>query len=293
MLIIDTPYNTTTKLRCLSKENVKTVIRYYNFSNSKTFPDKCLTLIEAQSICAQGMNIAVVFQQRQDNAADFSEIKGYEAGRRAYRYALNDIGQPEGSGIYFSVDFDASTNEITSDIIPYFQGVQRAFNEISGAQPAYRVGIYGSGATANALTKNGLCSLVWLAMSSGFRGTKDAIKNGTYHIEQKAPSAKLCGLDLDYNLINPQHANDFGAFVLPVETSVVATSHAAATHEVISRTSLRLRGGPGTEYSVVSSLKPGQLVTAKPVNTEWSSIDLQGDGLIDGFAASAFLKELS
>ncbi|MGL6244593.1 glycoside hydrolase domain-containing protein [Pseudomonas sp.] len=292
MLIIDTPYNTTAKLRGLAKENVQTIIRYYNFSNSRTFPEKCLTLIEAQSICAQGMNIVVVFQQRQDNADDFSEIKGYEAGRRAYRYAHNDIGQPDGSGIYFSVDFDASTTEITSSIIPYFQGVQRAFEEISGGQPAYRVGVYGSGSTASALTKNNLCSLVWLAMSSGFRGTKDAIKNGAYHIEQKAPSAKLCGLDLDYNLINPQHS-DFGAFVLPVETSSVPPSLSAATHEVISRTTLRLRGGPGTEYSVLSSLKPGQLVVARPVNTEWSSIDLQRDGLIDGFVSSAFLKELN
>jgi len=293
MFIIDTPYNTTSKLRNLAKENVRTIIRYYNFSNSRTFPDKCLTLIEAQSICAQGMNIAVVFQQRQNNADDFSEIKGYEAGRRAYRYAHNDIGQPDGSGIYFSVDFDASTNEITSNIVPYFQGVQRAFNEVSGGQPAYRVGVYGSGATASALSKSNLCSLIWLAMSSGFRGTKEAIKNGAYHIQQKAPAAKLGGLDLDFNLINPQHTDDFGAFVLAVESSTDTLPPVTATHEVIARTSLRLRGGPGTEYSVVSSLKPGQQVIAKPANTEWSSIDLQGDGLIDGFAASAFLKELN
>lgn len=292
MLIIDTPYNTTSKLQNLAKENVQTIIRYYNFSNSRFFPEKCLTLMEAQSICAQGMNIAVVFQQRQNCADDFSEIKGYEAGRRAYRYALNDIGQPAGSGIYFSVDFDATTTEITQHIAPYFQGVQRAFNEISGGQPAYRVGVYGSGATASALTKNNLCALVWLAMSSGFRGTKEAIKNGAYDIEQKAPEAKLGGLAVDYNLSNPQHS-DFGAFVLPVETSSVAMAHLAATHEVISRTRLRLRGGPGTEYSVLGSLLPRQSVVAKPVNTEWSSIDLQGDGLIDGFAASAFLKELA
>jgi hypothetical protein len=292
MLIIDTPYKTTAKLGCLAKKNVQTIIRYYNFSNSRSFPDKCLTLMEAQSICAQGMNIAVVFQQRQNSADDFSESKGYEAGLRAYRYASNDIGQPDGSGIYFSVDFDASPADITGSIIPFFQGIQRAFEEISGSQPAYRVGVYGSGATAAALSKNNLCSLVWLAMSSGFRGTKDAIRNGAYHIQQKAPEATLCGVGLDYNLINPQQS-DFGAFVVPVETSSVPTAVSAPTHEVISRTSLRLRGGPGTEYSVLGSLKPRQLVVAKPVNPEWSSIDLQGDGLIDGFAASAFLKELS
>ena len=83
MSIIDTPWNTTSRLSCLKAQDVKTVIRYYNFSNSQNLPEKCLTLAEAQAICAQGMNIAVVFQQRQNRAEDFSELKGYETGRRA------------------------------------------------------------------------------------------------------------------------------------------------------------------------------------------------------------------
>lgn len=101
MLIVDTPYNTTAKVSALQKNNIGTVIRYYNFSNSKKFPDKCLTLIEAQSICEAGMSIAVVFQQNQNSAGDFSDYQGYEAGLKAYRYAMNDIGQPKGSAIYF------------------------------------------------------------------------------------------------------------------------------------------------------------------------------------------------
>lgn len=83
MSIIDTPWNTTSRLSCLKAQDVKTIIRYYNFSNSQNLPEKYLTLAEAQAICAQGMNIAVVFQQRQNRAEDFSELKGYEAGRRA------------------------------------------------------------------------------------------------------------------------------------------------------------------------------------------------------------------
>ncbi len=292
MLVIDTPYNTTRKLQYLAKENVGTIIRYYNFSNSKTFPEKCLTLIEAQSICAQGMNIAVVFQQRQDSAEDFSQSKGFEAGLRAYRYALNDIGQPAGSAIYFSVDFDASAKEINNVITPYFQGVQQAFNDLSNNAPAYKVGVYGSGATANALRNANLCALVWLAMSSGFRGTKEAIRSGEYHIQQKAPSAKLCGLDLDYNLINNQ-IPDFGAFVIPTDAVSASLAHSTGTHEVMSRSSLRLRGGPGTDYDIIGSLNSGQHVIASPVDTHWSSIDLEGDGRIDGFAASAYLRELS
>jgi len=292
MSIIDTPWNTTASLSCLAAQSVKTIIRYYNFSNSQRLPEKCLTLAEAEAICASGMNIAVVFQQRQDRAEDFSEAKGYEAGRRAYRYALNDIGQPDGSGIYFGVDFDASDEEIRRFVVPYFQGVHRAFKEVSGDAPVYKVGVYGSGATSGALLRKKLCSLIWLAMSRGFRGTQDAINNGAYHLAQQAPAKTLCGVGVDYNTINPERT-DFGSFVVPYEETSSESTSGVKRYQVISRSRLMLREGPGTNFNVVGSLQPGQRVAATPHNEQWSSVDVEGDGLIDGFAASAYLKELT
>ena len=127
MKIIDTPWNVTSKLACLKSSGVKTIIRYYNFSNSRSLPEKCLQLDEAQHICAQGMSIVVVFQQRQNKAEDFSREKGLSSGRRAYSYARDSIGQPENSAIYFGVDFDADDSEFVSNILPFFQGVKEAF----------------------------------------------------------------------------------------------------------------------------------------------------------------------
>src|SRR6185503_8475426 len=100
-------------------------IRYYNFSNSLAFPEKRMELAEAQALATHGLQIAVTFQQRQNQVADFSELSGLAAGRRAYRHAQDNIGQPAGSGIYFSVDFDASSNEIGNSIAPYFEGIKR------------------------------------------------------------------------------------------------------------------------------------------------------------------------
>ena len=91
------------------------------------------------------MQIAVVFQQRQNQVADFTELKGTAAGRRAYRHAHDSIGQPPGSVIYFSVDFDASPDEIDNNITPYFKGIKRAFDEESAGSSEYRLGAYGSG----------------------------------------------------------------------------------------------------------------------------------------------------
>jgi hypothetical protein len=192
---------------------VTTIIRYYNFTNSTQLPEKRLELPEAQAIAASGMQIGVVFQQGQNNASAFSDAQGFAAGTRAFRYARNDIGQPAGSGIYFSVDFDANTSQVNQRVVPFFEGVRRAFSQESGGGPSYRVGVYGSGLVSSLLTGRGLIELTWLAMSRGFRGTTEALQAGEFHLAQVPPERTLCGLDVDFNNPNPARP-DFGAFTL-------------------------------------------------------------------------------
>lgn len=223
MSVIDTPANTTSKLACLKSKGVTTVIRYYNFRNSQQLPDKRLELPEAQALAASGMQIAVVFQQGQNSAAAFSDAQGFKAGIAAFRHARTKIGQPAGSGIYFSVDFDASTSEINQRVVPYFQGVRRAFSQESGGGPSYRVGVYGSGLVSSILTAKGLIELTWLAMSRGFRGTKEALQAGAFHLNQVPPEKVLCGIGVDFNETNPARP-DFGAFTLAVAQAEVSVS---------------------------------------------------------------------
>jgi len=213
MSIIDTPSRTTESIPCLKSHGVSTVIRYYNFQNSPNFPHKKLELAEAKALSANQLQIAVTFQQRQDRVGDFSGPQGIAAGRTAFRHAKDVIGQPANSGIYFSVDFDASNSEITNSIIPYFQGVKSAFIEEGGGNQEYRIGVYGSGLVSSRLTSAGLIQLTWLAMSRGFRGTQAAMDAGDFHLLQRAPEAHLCGLGVDFNDPNPARP-DFGAFTI-------------------------------------------------------------------------------
>jgi hypothetical protein len=213
MSIIDTPANTTNQLTCLKSKGVTTIIRYYNFRNSQQLPEKRLLRPEAQAIAAKGIKLAVVFQQGQNSAPAFSDEQGFKAGQRAFAYARDEIGQPTGSGIYFSVDFDASTAQTNDRIAPFFQGVRRAFAQESAGGPSYRVGLYGSGLVSSLLTTKGLIELTWLAMSRGFRGTQDALDAGRFHLAQVPPERTLCTLDVDFNDPNPARP-DFGAFTL-------------------------------------------------------------------------------
>ncbi len=292
MSIIDTPFRTTDKIPCLKQQGVTTVIRYYNFTNSTVFPNKKLELPEAEALTANGLQIAVVFQQRQNQASDFSDLKGFAAGREAFRHAQNSIGQPAGSGIYFSCDFDASNSEIRNNIIPYFQGVRRAFEQESGGTAAYRVGVYGSGLTSTTLTNEGLIELVWLAMSRGFRGTRDALDAGAFDLAQLPPARTLCGLGVDFNDPNPNRP-DFGAFKLDVDVVVpVPVGTVGNPHRVIARSGLRLREGPGTQFDIIGGLGFGQVVSVISIADGFAQVDVEGDGRVDGFASMSFLERV-
>ena len=268
------------------------MIRYYNFSNSSTFPEKRLELPEAEVLSANSMQIAVVFQQRQNRVADFGESNGIAAGRKAYRHAKDNIGQPPGSGIYFSVDFDASSNEVTNSVAPYFKGVQRAFTEESGGTADYRVGAYGSGLVCKTLAAAGLIELTWLAMSRGFQGTREALAAGEFHLAQRAPETTLCALDVDFNDSNPARP-DFGGFHIETDAGPVGpTSNAGERFKVVARGGLRLREGPGTEFDILGGLQFGQIVFVKSITDHWARVDVEGDGQVDGFASAGFLERV-
>jgi hypothetical protein len=64
-------------------------------------------------------------------------------------------------------------------------------------------------------------------------------------------------------------------------------------YRVIARRGLRLRDGPGTEYDVVDSLRSGLIVTVVSTSGEWCQVDVEGDGLADGYCHSGFLDPLA
>ena len=290
MSIIDTARNTEAKISCLLSEGVRTAIRYYNFSNSRGLPEKRMELAEAQALGANGIQIAVVFQQSQDRVEHFTKQKGIQAGRHAYRYAEDNIGQPPGSAIYFAVDFDADNNDVDNNVAPYFEGVKQAFAEQSGDHPEYRVGAYGSGLVCTTLAERGLIELSWLAMSRGFRGTQEALSSGRYHLSQRTPPASLCGLDVDFNDANPERL-DFGAFSIEGDsTGGPPLSTAGERYVVVARSGLRLREGPGTQFDIIGGMRFGQVVFVQSITEGWARIDVEGDGRIDGFASAGFLE---
>lgn len=91
-------------------------------------------------------------------------------------------------------------------------------------------------------------------------------------------------------------ANSFGDF-----SSLQPTTTALAAPVLVGRGSrfrttassgLRLREGPGIQFSVIRLLPPDTVVAILGTQDSWSIVDIDGDGLAEGPVASAFLGAL-
>lgn len=292
--IIDTPWKVTPHLNALHARGVETIIRYYNRANSQSLPEKRIEAAEAAAIANAGMTLAVVYQQRGGSGGNISDLdaaSGTADARRALQQA-NRIGQPQGSAIYFAVDWDYFRASDLRSISQYFQAVRA---ELDGN---FRVGVYGSGTVGKMLKDAGLVDFIWLSMSTGWSGTRAMLATDQWTLRQIYPELTTV-LPHDGNELSPAWG-DFGQFtpgggvaVPPQDWRDGPTQVQFALMEVTARSGLNLRRGPGTEYGVETTLAQGQLVKVLGVSGSWMNVDLDSDGLSDGYLHGGYLKLVS
>jgi hypothetical protein len=228
---LDTSQNSSKLIACMKSQGTAAVGRYYTRNRSNT---KILTADEARKLSAAGIKIWPVYQNRHRQESDFSAAKGKAEAQDALDYAKNVIGQPTGSGIYFSADFDASKPTFDAAIKPHFEAIAATF---AAAGNPYRIGIYSSGAVCQALLDAGLVQLTWLSQSGGFRGTPQFKASRRWNILQALPFSGFCGFDDD---VDPDTINDargdFGGFLLgqPAQPEAVALAAGPAAAAAIA-----------------------------------------------------------
>jgi hypothetical protein len=131
---------------------------------------KLISSAEAQQLKAAGLAIVLVYEDGPTSADYFSSARGQVDGARAAQQA-RALSAPDGTAIYFAVDYDASNDDLSGVINQYFQGVNSALSSFSASgNPRYQVGVYGSGATCIAITGAGLAAFGWLAQATGWSG---------------------------------------------------------------------------------------------------------------------------
>lgn len=199
-------------LQKMKSTGVDTVARYYEYED-ETQRGKRLRKSELQLIADHGFNLVVVFQHKSGKARTFLNWKkrGPADAKRALAMAA-EMQQPQGSGIYFSVDNDLVGYSpwfrfYNKAVMSYFGEINRVFAK-SGKQ--YNIGVYGSGATCKMLRDHNLVKYCWLSFAKKHQGTQYAIKAKLYHLRQM-PEGMCGGREVDFNKANPAYA-DYGQF---------------------------------------------------------------------------------
>ncbi len=172
---------------------VSTIIRYYDWPEGPngedfdfywepgpTLPGKTLTRPERDLILSKGFSIGVVFQHRNDLMKTFLDRKRARYDARRALELTEELGQPKGSVIFFSVDFDARETNM-----PHVERYFKTVGALLGAA-RYKVGVYGDGHVCDRLKRAGLAAYCWLSMSTGFEGSKAYHDAGQWDLKQCA-----------------------------------------------------------------------------------------------------------
>ncbi len=203
--LIDVAEDVTGRLNALKRAGIQNIIRYDDRYVSGDW--KQVHPAEAKAIAQHGMGLGIVYEAAGATPSTFSQSSGYLDA--SYSLAMaSKRGQPDGSAVYFAVDFDPTDYQINNLIRPYFHGVYQAFGE-NQTLPHMRVGAYCSGACADALRVDHPDILIWITCSMGFRGSREWANSGKYTLLQKC-DITVAGVDCDGNIASTE---DWGWFI--------------------------------------------------------------------------------
>jgi hypothetical protein len=294
--IIDTPNNAAKVAAKLSAENVKVVVRFFARKPQPGLREKVMAseanmidgVREPTILIRNGLSIVSLYQYRNNLPEKF--LTGLEDTGSAKaevaadaKAALNQaklVGQPEGSAIYFGVDFNVNRATVDS-VLEYF----RVIAQTVGSH--YAIGVYGNGFINRTLRQEKLVAYNWISASRSHEGTVDFYNSGQWHLFQNQvdrrwfgpPGKCSMGLDVDTNLQNP-NVSSVGAW----GTEEVDRSR---NQKILDQRRFAIRTTL-VESSGGASCKPDSHV---PRNTSvrilvqsgaWSVVDIDEDGIVDG-----------
>ncbi|ABP53130.1 glycoside hydrolase domain-containing protein [Salinispora tropica] len=157
---------TPARAQALAAAGYKYIGRYLYNPSSTSLPEKQIQPGELDTIKQYGLRCFPIYQTWSRDADYFRYSQGCVDASNAIEWARIHGFKP-GSIIYFAVDYDALDSEVTSYILPHFQGIYRTIGELSD----YGVGIYGPRNVCQRVSDAGYAAASFVSdMSSGFSG---------------------------------------------------------------------------------------------------------------------------
>ena len=129
---------------------------------------KFITFEEIKNLESAGLRVFPIYQDGGYKVQYFQNVKqGIEDAHTAIT-AAKRIGVPDGTTIYFAVDFDCYDYQMKSFIVPYFKKLNLVFDSETNNKK-YKVGIYAPRYICSYISKKGLAEYSFVAdMSSGY-----------------------------------------------------------------------------------------------------------------------------
>jgi len=330
--IVDTPNNAARAAAKLAARNVKVVVRYFARKAQPGLGEKIMAsdgnivdgVREPTVLIRHGLSIVSLYQYRNNLPEKF--LSGLEdtgsakaemaADAKAALDQARLVGQPEGSAIYFGIDFnltkckcdgagqanrtrngDPAPNHATVDaVLEYFRGIGRTVGS------RYAIGVYGNGMVNRILREEKLVSYNWISASRSHEETADFYNGGTWHLFQNQvdrrwfgpPGKCSIGLDVDMNLQNPR-VSGIGAWGAGEIDRSRNQKIFDQRRFAVRTTPVVQDGGGGGRLTDRQNCKSDDRV-ARNANVRilvqsgvWSGVDVDEDGSLDGQVRTADL----
>lgn len=256
-----------TQITNLAKNGVKYVGRYLSRSSWKG-----LTLGEVSNLKASGIDIFSIYETNPTKASYFSAATGATDAEEAMALA-KAVGQPEGSTIYFTVDYDAQSGDFPS-ILAYFKSVQAT---LSG----YKVGAYGSYTVLNYLHDNGAADY-WFQTIAWSHGQHCSFLN-IYQYQCDKTNWNNTGTNVDLDNLEK---SDIGAWCSteslqqksPTPVQPVSTGNPIVAKVKVIADALNCRQHPDPNSPILFVTKKGEVYNVTAYINDWHEVIIDNNG---------------
>lgn len=157
------------------------------------------TTEELIDILNGGLNVFPIYETGGYKPSYFVKEQGTKDAIHAVESA-EALGIPEGTIIYFTVDYDMEGYQIDNLVIPYFKEIYDKFNK---AQLSYRIGIYGARNVCSKVINNGYAQVAFVAgASTGFSGNMGFPMPRLWSFNQVKVDTSVEGIGIDKDQVS-------------------------------------------------------------------------------------------
>jgi hypothetical protein len=236
---------------------------------------KGLTLPEVQTIKNANIQIISIYETNPTKGSYFSKDQGISDANSAYQLAKT-LNQPEGTAIYFTVDYDAQVKDF-ANILNYFQGLKDTLT-------SYKIGCYGSYNVVQLIQSKGLADYYFqtVAWSSGQHA-----KN--IHLFQYKCDIQQFGLNCDLDQVENGDCGAWGQVMQANVISPIPPYDGLAVAQKVKATKVTdIRRGASHDSPFFRNTIVGETFNVYKRLGDWHCVgnDINGEYWIDGMNGS-------